>query len=241
MPAFTLSGKVYNTEDVAEAISLDEMFPGREKPWFENHMGRNCTLYKSRKGQWFTVTTWVLSSFQPEAKLVTEREAETLLLNHGQAQEAERVFGTGALRAVVRGDGRLDVRVLLARHMLARPPAKVGQKVSRYYHMNIEVVCPKDIIQGVKETVCGLWDIDSEQYEEATKTLTLGGRNSLCGGKTEEEFTDEVAQTLWKSFGFLPVTVAATYLEDPPVEVHQRTTKEFHTWLYELEGDVDGD
>jgi hypothetical protein len=93
MSAYTLSGKVYTTEDALEAISLDEMFEGRSQPCFEGHVNKNCTLYKSRKGQWFVVTHWPLSSWKSEAKLVTDREAVVLMLNHGKTIDVHRLFG----------------------------------------------------------------------------------------------------------------------------------------------------
>ncbi|HOX44561.1 MAG TPA: hypothetical protein PK668_13255 [Myxococcota bacterium] len=61
------------------------------------------------------------------------------------------------------------------------------------------------------------------QCLESANILTASGSGNLCGGESEEEFADRVAQAVWAAHGvFCEVEVAATYLEELPYEQHFR-------------------
>ena len=51
--------------------------------------------------------------------------------------------------------------------------------------------------------------------------LTASEEASLCGGESEEQFTERLSLAVWKANGeFCEVTINATYLENLPYEIH---------------------
>jgi hypothetical protein len=63
------------------------------------------------------------------------------------------------------------------------------------------------------------WAFDD--WNKRDNTLTASGRESLCGGETEEQFTERLSLAIWRANGaYCSVTVDATYLESLPYETH---------------------
>jgi hypothetical protein len=51
---------------------------------------------------------------------------------------------------------------------------------------------------------------------------------SLCGGESEEEFSDRIAITIWKANGkYCEVMVSAIYMEELPFENHVRDENDY--------------
>jgi hypothetical protein len=58
--------------------------------------------------------------------------------------------------------------------------------------------------------------------DDGAATMHASGQNSLCGGETEEEFTERLSFALWRANGgYCRVSVDATYLENLPYETHE--------------------
>lgn len=69
----------------------------------------------------------------------------------------------------------------------------------------------------------GDWFDPQETNPDADASLSSHGEDCLCGGETEEEFTDRLSRAIWKANGgFCPVSVVATNLEYIPCERHDR-------------------
>ena len=77
-----------------------------------------------------------------------------------------------------------------------------------------------------------------EHCEDGTE-LMVGAEGNLCGGETEEEFSDRLAAAVWKANGsYCEVVVCATYLEELPYEEHIRDKEYYEKWK---NTDVGGD
>lgn len=105
--------------------------------------------------------------------------------------------------------------------------------MSRHYEMTITIsnfkpAKKKAIIEACRND----WEIEDDDIQEASGTLTCFGQSFLGGGETEEEFTDHIAGEIWESNGeFCKVLVTATYLEDLPSEEHERGLQDYKKWL----------
>jgi len=105
--------------------------------------------------------------------------------------------------------------------------------MSRYYGMQVIIEGyaterQEDIINATSaEWAFGDWDVRNS-------TLEAYGQDNLCGGETEEEFTDRIAAAVWKANeGHCRVEVRATYLEDLPHDHHERSEGDYARWLAE--------
>jgi hypothetical protein len=59
---------------------------------------------------------------------------------------------------------------------------------------------------------------------------------TLHGGKTEDEYAEEIVKEIWDRFGrYVPLTVAMTYLEDLPYEEYEFGSKEYNMYSREKE------
>ena len=112
--------------------------------------------------------------------------------------------------------------------------------MSRRYDMNIMVNGLKEKAHGalVGKAIARSWNpsygyIDpAGENDESNWMFLAGGEGQLCGGKTEEEFADGVAETIWDALGYyVSVAVAAIYLEDLPCESHCREEEEYADYL----------
>jgi len=106
--------------------------------------------------------------------------------------------------------------------------------MSRRYDMDIRVEGVKEKEHGalVDEAISQIWNT-AYGYIDPGKDPSLllflaGGEGSLCGGETEEGFTDGVAEAIWNALGYyVSVEVSATYLEDLPCQSHCREEEEY--------------
>jgi len=102
--------------------------------------------------------------------------------------------------------------------------------MSRHYEMNLDVTNYK--IRRLKQIVRACrneWsfapdDFDREWADPLAKCghrLVANAQGDLCGGETEHEFTERLAQAIWKANGgYCLVEVRATCLEDLPYDRH---------------------
>jgi len=97
--------------------------------------------------------------------------------------------------------------------------------MSRCYRMEVRVWGFKLAhASEIDDAMSKEWRFEDSHYEnEPGPSITLCGEDSLCGGETEEQFTDRISAVVWDANqGFCSVEVYATYLEDLPCEVHKR-------------------
>jgi hypothetical protein len=61
-----------------------------------------------------------------------------------------------------------------------------------------------------------------EWFSDTATLLESFGESSLCGGETDQEFAERLAQAIWQAHGgWCYVLVTATYLEDLPHETYE--------------------
>ena len=105
--------------------------------------------------------------------------------------------------------------------------------MSRYYSMVLNVSGhnpekAEEIMEVAKEH----WSFDDDDFDDSGNNLFAAGEDSLCGGKSEEEFTTELSEAIWKVNGaFCTVQVDATYLEDLPCETHMPDEDDYKRFL----------
>ena len=111
--------------------------------------------------------------------------------------------------------------------------------MSRCYGMQVLIDnVQEDRIPNIKEAAEQEWKFhDWTQGEQNSPTnLAAYGEGSLCGGESEEEFTDRLACAIWKANGkFCQVTVQATDLEDLPFESHERDEEDYHAFCMRVQ------
>ena len=92
--------------------------------------------------------------------------------------------------------------------------------MSRHYDMSIEILRHRsERVGSIKEAAEREWPF-ADWFDDKEK-ITASGEANLCGGESEEEFTERLSMAIWKANGeFCEVTVNATCLEDLPYEIH---------------------
>lgn len=93
--------------------------------------------------------------------------------------------------------------------------------MSRYYEMGVEITGhdpeKEDHIKKAAEQewpFADWWSSDNGQ-------LHASAQNTLCGGESEEQFTERLSVAIWRANGgFCEVVVNATFLENLPYETH---------------------
>lgn len=102
--------------------------------------------------------------------------------------------------------------------------------MSRYYGMQVSI---KDYVTPRREEIINAVSAEwpFEGWDLENKTLEAYGEGNLCGGETEEEFTDRIAAAVWKANeSYCRVEVRATYLEDLPHDHHERGENDYARW-----------
>lgn len=107
--------------------------------------------------------------------------------------------------------------------------------MSRAYEMHVTIEdVTKDVEHAVIDACNEQWNFDdwaSGVGGEESYNVEGWGRSRLCGGESEEEFTDRLSFAIWEATGcYLLVRVNATYLEDIPCEVHTRDKDDYNKW-----------
>ena len=98
--------------------------------------------------------------------------------------------------------------------------------MSRYYEMTVEISghnakrAPR-----IRAAAREVWPFNdwwtSENADQGGLCLQASSQHSLCGGESEEQFTERLSVAIWRANGgFCEVVVNATYLEELPYEIH---------------------
>ena len=101
--------------------------------------------------------------------------------------------------------------------------------MSRFYEMTVTITKsdPKRrdaIAEACRET----WSFDDPCDYADDKSFEMCGRDNLCGGEDEEQFTDRLAKAIWEANKkYCLVEVCATFLESLPYEHHARNSKDY--------------
>ncbi len=104
--------------------------------------------------------------------------------------------------------------------------------MSRDYGMEVEICGHKRNKMGaIFKAAKQEWRFKHRDEREEVGGMVMVlqyAEGSLCGGESEEEFTDRLALAIWKANGaYCEVTVDATYLNAPPVDFHVRDEEDF--------------
>jgi hypothetical protein len=97
--------------------------------------------------------------------------------------------------------------------------------MSRFYEMSVEVSGhdrPK--VAEIQAAAEQEWAFDDWWFagDDDAATMHASGQGSLCGGETEEEFTERLSLAIWRANGgYCRVSLDATYLENLPYETHE--------------------
>jgi len=93
--------------------------------------------------------------------------------------------------------------------------------MSRYYEMGVEIMghdAEKE--SQIKQAAEQEWPF-SDWWSSGEGDLRASAESALCGGESEEQFTERLSVAIWRANGgFCEVVVNATYLEDLPYEIH---------------------
>jgi hypothetical protein len=100
--------------------------------------------------------------------------------------------------------------------------------MSRYYEMSVEISGHRpEKAEAIRAAAASLWEF-IDWYDQ-DDTLRASAKGSLCGGETEEEFTERLSLAIWRANGaYCDVTVDATYLESLPYETHCLNEDDYH-------------
>jgi hypothetical protein len=86
--------------------------------------------------------------------------------------------------------------------------------------MSIEITGHRpEKADAIREAATGQWEF--VDWYDQDDTLRASAEGNLCGGESEEEFTERLSVAIWRANGaYCDVTVNATYLESLPYETH---------------------
>jgi len=92
--------------------------------------------------------------------------------------------------------------------------------MSRYYGMNVTISGHNPALAEAIQAAAGEeWPF--EDWSDSDEQLTAYAEDNLCGGESEELFTERLSVAVWRANGaYCDVTVDATYLESLPYETH---------------------
>lgn len=98
--------------------------------------------------------------------------------------------------------------------------------MSRFYDMSIKITKynpakGEAIMEEANQEWPELSDnwFDTDKLEGVAPALTSNGQDNLCGGESDDDFAVRITKAIWKANGaYCKVEVAATYLDDLPVE-----------------------
>lgn len=92
--------------------------------------------------------------------------------------------------------------------------------MSRAYEMSV-TIAGYDLarIEKIKAAAGEEWPF--QDWCDSGEDLTASAEGQLCGGESEEEFTERLSLAVWKANGeYCEVVVDATYLDDLPYQTH---------------------
>ena len=110
--------------------------------------------------------------------------------------------------------------------------------MSRCFRMEVKVskFNPKRF-KDICDVLLDMWEFEPMDLpgkkDKVPKILFLTGEDNLTGGKSDDEFANDLAQAVWKANGrYCEVEVISTYLEvTPPSDIHTWTKGDYQEWL----------
>jgi len=105
--------------------------------------------------------------------------------------------------------------------------------MSRSYGMQVEVGNPNARkLRAIREAMKKNWDFTDFDCEKGKdrriEVIKAYGESSLCGGESELEFADRLAEAVWKANGgYCEITINATYLEYLPFSTYTMTRDKY--------------
>jgi hypothetical protein len=100
--------------------------------------------------------------------------------------------------------------------------------MSRYYEMGVEIsgYDPAKASQ-IQKAAQDEWPF-SDWWSSGDGELRASAQDALCGGESEEKFTERLSVAIWRANGaYCEVSVDATYLEELPYESHHLDEDEY--------------
>ncbi len=94
--------------------------------------------------------------------------------------------------------------------------------MSRYYSMGITISdYQADHADAICKAASDEWSFD-DWITSQDESLSSTGDGNLCGGESEDEFSERLAHAIWKANnGFCGVAVVCTYMESLPYEEYE--------------------
>jgi hypothetical protein len=98
--------------------------------------------------------------------------------------------------------------------------------MSRCYEMSVEISGHDPTkVPHIQAAAGSQWPFDdwslSSEKDQDTAAMHASAQHNLCGGESEEQFTERLSMAIWRANGrYCEVTVDATYLESLPYETH---------------------
>ena len=104
--------------------------------------------------------------------------------------------------------------------------------MSRLYGMNVTISdYVPERIEAIKRAAAEEWQFE-DWFDRDGGEVESYAESQLCGGETEENFTERLTHAVWQANGaYCDVSVSATYLEDLPCEVHSLGEEEYDRWV----------
>ncbi len=92
--------------------------------------------------------------------------------------------------------------------------------MSRYYGMTVTISGYNvQGVEAIRAAAAEEWPF--EAWTDSGDQLTAYAESNLCGGETEEQFTERLSVAVWRANGaYCEVSVDASYLESLPYETH---------------------
>ena len=113
--------------------------------------------------------------------------------------------------------------------------------MSRAYGMLVEIRgCKPYRVDAIKKAAEEEWPFCD--WSESEGELTAYAEDQLCGGVTEEQFTERLGVAIWKANGaFCEVSVDATYMESLPYETHSLDEADYKRLMEKSNGNKHDD
>ena len=99
--------------------------------------------------------------------------------------------------------------------------------MSRWYRISVQIENHQtDKVTAIKKSAEEEWPF--EDWFELEGIFHAVAEAQLCGGETEEKFTERLSKAIWQANdGFCEVTVSAAYLEELPYETYVLSEEDY--------------
>ena len=110
--------------------------------------------------------------------------------------------------------------------------------MSRAYEMSVSIEgFDPAKADEIKHSAEAEWPFE-DWYTHENKNMSASGQSNLCGGESEQEFSERLTKAIWKANGgFCKVEVCATCLEDLPHETYSFDQDDYEKMIVPEEQD----